>query len=219
MAPLNTKERLLLVFLFLLIIGTLILDVSFALRSRLLIFLSSVWVGFFATMLVFDFVQHYFRTPYDHYEVFVPTPKELVFEKLRLADVKENDTVYDLGSGDGRVLIIAARDFGAKSVGIEIRKDLAGESKERIREAGLSHKAKVIRSNFMKTGISDADVIVLYLSSGTLHELFPKLQRELKKGTRIITHDFSIPEWTPTREVDWQGADGKGAKIYVYIQD
>ena len=128
---------------------------------------------------------------------FVPSPEVVIRRMLQLADVRENEVVYDLGCGDGRVLIIAAKEFGARAVGIEIRRDLYEQCLKRIRDLGLEDRVKVYHGNFFEYDLSDADVVTLYLLTSVNERLRPKLERELRPGTRVVSHDFEVPGWRP----------------------
>lgn len=124
--------------------------------------------------------------------IFIPLPKNTIRKMLKVARVSSKDVVYDLGCGDGRVLIIAAKEFGAKAVGIEKSWILAKISEWRIKREKLEGKAKVINKNFFKVNLSDATVIFAYLSKKINKKLEPKLKEELKKGTRVLSasHEF-----------------------------
>ena len=120
---------------------------------------------------------------------------------LGLASVKAGETVFDLGSGDGRILIAAARDFHAKAVGIERRKRLVKECRERVKEMGLSGQVTVSCASFKNVSLREADVLAVYLSSYILNQLVPKFSRELRQGTRIVNFDYEIP-WLDSRARD-----------------
>jgi protein-L-isoaspartate O-methyltransferase len=120
--------------------------------------------------------------------VFVPTPRDVVEQMLQLANVTPEDTVVDLGSGDGRIIIAAARKFGAKSIGYEIDSELADLAERAIREAGLEGKTSVIRKDLFEADLSDVDVIVLYVHPRMMRRLMPKI-RELPDGVRIVSHE------------------------------
>ena len=140
----------------------------------------------------------------------LPTPKSKVRKMLEFANVKEGDVVYDLGSGDGRILIMAAKEFGATSVGIETDPIRQRWSKLMIRRHGLGDKVKVLRGNFFNFDIGDASVITLYLGVGANNKLREKLAKELKPGTRIVSHHFLLKEW------DIVDHDEK-ADLYLYV--
>ncbi|MDW8049759.1 MAG: methyltransferase domain-containing protein [Nitrososphaerota archaeon] len=128
---------------------------------------------------------------------FVSTPEHVARRMLELAKVGPNDVVYDLGAGDGRILIMAAKEFGAKAVGVEIRKDLCEQILRRVKSDGLEEKVKVINSDFFKVDVSEASVVTLYLLTSVNEKLKPKLEKELRVGARVVSHDFEVPGWKP----------------------
>lgn len=125
----------------------------------------------------------------------VPMPTALAREGLRLARLQPGETVYDLGSGDGRVLRVAAAEFGAQAVGVEIEPLRASLSRLNLRLAGLGGRTRVIRANFNDVDLSGADVVVLYLLPKAAAGLAPKLRRELRPGARIVTLTYHLPDW------------------------
>ena len=127
---------------------------------------------------------------------FVPTPLVVVDEMLRVAEVGPQDVVYDLGSGDGRIVITAARKFGARGVGIELNADLVAQSEEAARHAGVESRVKFLQQDLFKTDLSEASVITMYLLPNVNRRLRPQLL-SLKPGTRIVAHDFDLGEWKP----------------------
>jgi len=130
---------------------------------------------------------------------YVQTPTDVVTEMLRLATVGPNDVVYDLGSGDGRLVIAAARDFGARGVGIEIDPSLIALSTESARRAGVADRVTFRTDDFFETNLSDATVVTLYLSRSINQRLRPKLLRELRPGARIVSHNFDMgDDWMPS---------------------
>ncbi|MEM4699600.1 MAG: class I SAM-dependent methyltransferase [Candidatus Nezhaarchaeales archaeon] len=146
---------------------------------------------------------------------FVATPEHVVRRMLEMANVNQNDVVYDLGAGDGRILFMAAREFGARAVGIELRKDLFDQIEKKIREYGLSGRVRVIYGSFYDVDISEASVVTLYLLTSVNEKLRPKFERELKPGTRIVSHDFEVPGWRPVR-VEEVYDSWTTHKIYMY---
>jgi cyclopropane fatty-acyl-phospholipid synthase-like methyltransferase len=143
---------------------------------------------------------------------FVQTPLEVAKKMLDLSHVKQGEVLYDLGCGDGRLIILAAKDLGAKSTGIELREDLVERARTEIKRLNLEDKVRVIQGNFFDVNISDADVITLYLTSSANERLRPKLEAELKPGTRIVSHDFKVPGWKPSGAYD----ELLGHTIYTY---
>lgn len=129
--------------------------------------------------------------------VFVTTPHRTVKEMLKLAGVSRDDIVYDLGSGDGRVVIAAAKDFGARAVGIDIDPKLIDESRDNARNSGVAHRVRFEQNDVMKADISQATVVTLYMLPAMNTQLLPKLHKELQPGTRVVSHRFLIGDWKP----------------------
>ena len=134
--------------------------------------------------------------------VYVPTPQVVVDAMLEAAEVKAGDVVYDLGSGDGRIVIAAARKYGARGVGIEIDPALVKTAADNAAAAGVSDRVRFVTQNLFTADISDATVVTLYLLQSINERLRPKLVRELKPGTRIVSHVFNMgPEWPPQKRL------------------
>ena len=151
-------------------------------------------------------------------EPYIPTPEDIIPRMLELASVKADELVYDLGSGDGRLVIAAARDFGARVVGVELRARLVKECRRRVREMGLSERVTIRCSNFKRVSLRKADVLALYLSSYTLNIMTPKFTRELRRGVRVVNFDYPILDWTPARQVEVTPAGWKETHpIYLYV--
>jgi SAM-dependent methyltransferase len=129
--------------------------------------------------------------------VFVATPPKVVREMLKLAGVTSDDVVYDLGCGDGRIVIAAAKDFGATGVGIDIDPKLVAESKENARKAHVSERVTFVEGDVFKADIRRATAITLYMLSSVNKQLLPKFFRELRPGTRVVSHRFEIGAWKP----------------------
>lgn len=126
---------------------------------------------------------------------FVASPIPVVKRMLTLAELKPNEILYDLGAGDGRTLIIAAQEFGARAVGIELREDLVKQAVQKVRELGLQDRVKIIQGNLFDVNINEADVVYLYLTTSANEKVRPKLEAELKKGARVVSHDYEITKW------------------------
>lgn len=137
--------------------------------------------------------------------IFVPTPQAVVNAMLKLADVGPADVVYDLGCGDGRIVVAAARR-GARSVGIDIDPERVREARENIRKSGVGQRAKVIQGDLFETDISEATVVTLYLLSSLNQKLQPRLLAELRPGTRIVSHGFDMGSWEPEKTLDVGGS-------------
>jgi len=147
--------------------------------------------------------------------IFVPTPPETVEEMLRLAELKEGDVLYDLGSGDGRIPIRAAEKYGVRAVGIEIDPKLVAESERAARAAGVADRVRFRRENLFRADFREATVVTLYLSETINVALRPRLLRELKPGTKIISHDFRMGDWEPEQwvKVPWRNLH---RNVYVW---
>jgi cyclopropane fatty-acyl-phospholipid synthase-like methyltransferase len=124
--------------------------------------------------------------------IFVPTPQEVVDAMLKLAKVTKNDVIYDLGSGDGRIPITAAKTYGARGVGIDIDPQRIKEATENLKNAGVGDRVKFLNQDLFTTDISEATVVTLYLLPSLNVKLIPKLNKELKPGTRIVSHAFDM---------------------------
>ncbi|WP_228546744.1 class I SAM-dependent methyltransferase [Hyperthermus butylicus] len=146
----------------------------------------------------------------------VPTRRQLIDYVMRIARVGEGDIFYDLGCGDGRVAIEAARR-GAKAVCVELRKDLIEAAMENARKAGVYDRVKFVNDDFFKVPIGDATVVYMYLLTRVNAALKPKLEKELKVGTRIVTLDFAIPGWKPVH-VERYYIAGLVRTLYLYIR-
>ena len=152
------------------------------------------------------------RVPY------VPTPQDVVEKMLDLAKVSSDDVVYDLGSGDGRIVITAAQKYGAHSVGVEINADLFRQSRDHIRELGLDDRARVMCEDMFDVSLKRATVVTMYLLTSSNEKLRPKLERELHSGTRVVCHDFHIPGWDPEQVVEVNSKNNIPHKIYLYVR-
>jgi len=138
--------------------------------------------------------------------VYVPTPQEVVDAMLELAQVKSTDVIYDLGSGDGRIPITAAQKYGARGVGIDINPERTKEANDNLKKANVGDKVKFLTADLFETNISEATVITLYLLPTLNEKLRPKLFRELKPGTRVVSHAFSMGDaWPPEKTLDVNG--------------
>jgi len=130
---------------------------------------------------------------------FVATPLPVVKQMLTLAELKPGEIIYDLGCGDGRVVIMAAQDFGARGIGVEMREDLAKQALGKISELGLEGRVKIVHGDMFKIDLSQANVVTLYLTTSANDKVKPKLEAELKLGTRVVSHDYEILGWRPVK--------------------
>jgi SAM-dependent methyltransferase len=161
---------------------------------------SYLWLWPIRTLLMFA-ALHAHAATLDVPTPYIPSTRGNADEMLRLAGVTPNDVVYDLGSGDGRIVIAAARDYGARGVGIDIDPALVRESTENARRAGVAERTVFRASDIFAVNLSEATVVTMYLLSGLVAKLEPKLLAELKPGTRIVAHDYGFPTWQPDRKV------------------
>ncbi|AEI62123.1 SAM-dependent methyltransferase [Corallococcus macrosporus] len=144
---------------------------------------------------------------------FVPTPEGAVEGMLALAGVKPGDTVYDLGSGDGRIVISAVQKHGAKrAVGVDINPERISEANQNASQAGVKNKVEFRQGDLFDADIGDASVVTLYLLPSVNERLKPKLLAELKPGTRIVSHSFDMGDWAPTKTVE-----SEGRTLYLWV--
>ncbi len=149
---------------------------------------------------------------------YVPTPMMVAERMLELAKVNRNDVVYDLGSGDGRIVILAAQKFGAHAVGVELDGNRYEESSARIRELGLASRAKILHEDMFKADIHNATVVTLYLLTSVNEEIRPMLEKQLRPGTRVVSHDFQMNGWKAEKSEEITAQDGSMHRIYLYVR-
>ena len=148
---------------------------------------------------------------------YVPTPSEVVKKMLDMAKVGPNDVVYDLGSGDGRIVIMAAEKYGAKAVGVELDEGRFKQSSARLLELGLEKRAKIVRGNLFETDVRPASVVTLYLLPDVNQRLRPRLEEELRPGTRVVSHNYSMDTWKAEQEETVTSADGGSHTVFLYV--
>jgi hypothetical protein len=154
---------------------------------------------------------------------YVPSPQSVVSDMLRYADVSATDFLIDLGSGDGRIVLTAAKVFGARGFGVEIKEDLVKRANEAAQQEGLAERVKFMKADLFKTDISQATVITMYLLPDTVNLLKDKFMAELKPGTRIVSHDYPLTGWIPEKYVQMDLEDKVQISgvtttlIYLYI--
>ena len=163
----------------------------------------------FAVLLAFVVTAPYFAqqaAPARQPDViYVPTPSDVVNAMLRLANVSSTDVVYDLGSGDGRIVIAAAKMYGAHGVGIDIDPERTREATANARASGVSDKVMFRTEDVLTADISPATVVMIYLSPSFNSRLAPKLMKDLKPGTRIVSHAFDLGSWKPQQRLTVSG--------------
>lgn len=130
---------------------------------------------------------------------FVASPLQVVRHMLKAVDLKPGEAFYDLGSGDGRTVIMAVQEFGARAVGVEMREDLTKKALATIQELGIQDRVTIVQSDLFKVNITHADVVFLYLTTSANDKIRPKLEKELKSGARVVSHDYEILRWKPAK--------------------
>lgn len=148
---------------------------------------------------------------------YYPTPETIVEKMLTLGGLKAGEKMFDLGSGDGRIVVMAAQKFHADAVGIELDKDLFRQSTEKIRKLGLEKTARIINGDILKQDYSSADLITVYLLPLSNDKVTPILEKQLKKGARVVAHDFEFKSWKPEKveNIDDDG-EGRSHTLYLY---
>lgn len=141
---------------------------------------------------------------------YVPTPENVVEAMLKLGEVKKGDILYDLGSGDGRIVIAAAKQFGVKGTGIDINPERIQEANANAKQANVTDKVRFLNQDLFEANIKDATVVTLYLLPSINLKLRPKLWKDLKPGTRIVSHSFDMGDWAPEKKLE---VDGR----YLYL--
>jgi hypothetical protein len=145
---------------------------------------------------------------------YVPTHQDIVNEMLSMARVGPNDVLYDLGSGDGRIVIAAAKQFGTRGVGYDIDPERVREANENARKAGVSDKVRFVEGDIFGADIKDATVVTLYLLPDVNLRLRPKLLSDLKPGTRVVSHNYDMGDWVPEKS---KRMDVNGTDHFVYF--
>jgi predicted RNA methylase len=130
---------------------------------------------------------------------FVPSPLPVVQHMLKLADLKAGEVLFDLGAGDGRTVIMAAKSFGARAVGVELREDLAKKALSTIHDNGLADRVTIVNGDMFSVNLTSADVVFLYLTTSANEKIRPKMETELRKGVRVVSHDYEIVGWRPLK--------------------
>ena len=137
--------------------------------------------------------------------IFVPTPQEVVDAMLKMADVHKGDVVYDLGCGDGRIVVTAAKQYGVRAVGIDINPVRIGEAKENVKQGGVTELVTLRNEDLFEADIKEASVVTLYLLTSLNVKLKPKLWHDLKPGTRVVSQTFDMGDWAPEKEENVAG--------------
>ena len=171
---------------------------------------------FLAAGAAFSFAQAPPKEKTEKLAPYYPTPQMVVEKMLQLTSLKAGERMYDLGSGDGRIVVMAAQKFQADAYGVEFDADLVFQSNEKIKKLGLKN-AHIIHGDILKQDFSSASVITVYLLPISNDKVRVLLDRQLKKGTRIVAHDFEIPDWTPVKVVDIDDdGEGRSHRLFLY---
>jgi SAM-dependent methyltransferase len=147
---------------------------------------------------------------------FDPTPYEVVDRMLALADVKSGDVIYDLGAGDGRILIAAAKKYGIRGIGFEIDPGLAKLARENARRADVAELVEIREQDFLSADLSEASVVTLYLSYDANLAVRPQLLRQLKAGTRVVSYTFDMGDWQPKVAEVYRDSEGNSHQLYLW---
>jgi protein-L-isoaspartate O-methyltransferase len=150
---------------------------------------------------------------------YVATPEDVVARMLTLAKVGPRDVVYDLGCGDGRIVIAAAQKFGARGVGVDIDANLINQAEANAKAAGVERRVRFLVQDAMTVDVSDATVVTLYLLSASNVKLRPILTRQLRRGARIVSHSFAMGEWEPDVVDTFRDANGTSRTLYLWTTD
>jgi predicted RNA methylase len=150
---------------------------------------------------------------------FVPSPPQVVRQMLLLADVRPGEVVFDLGAGDGRTVIMAVKDFSARAVGVELRDDLVKKALSTVYEQNLQDRITMVNGDMLGVDLSSADIVFLYLTTSANEKIRPKLDAELKRGVRIVSHDYEVVGWKPVKVVNYcenQSLGFPSHTLYLY---
>jgi SAM-dependent methyltransferase len=148
---------------------------------------------------------------------YYPTPETIVEKMLRFGGLKAGEKMFDLGSGDGRIVIMAARKFGADATGVEFDKGIWKQSSDRVKSLGLEKRARIILGDIMNQDYSSAELLTVYLLPDSNEKVRPLLEKQLRKGARIVAHDFEFSGWTPERtETIEDDGEGRSHTLFLY---
>jgi protein-L-isoaspartate O-methyltransferase len=148
---------------------------------------------------------------------YYPTPETIVEKMLQLGGLKAGEKMFDLGSGDGRIVIMAAQKFHAEAVGVELDRDLCRQSLARIQKLGLDKAVRIVNGDLLKQNYSSADLVTVYLLPESIdNKVLPLLEKQLKKGARVVAHDFEFKAWKPEK-VENIADDGEGRSHTLYL--
>jgi 16S rRNA A1518/A1519 N6-dimethyltransferase RsmA/KsgA/DIM1 with predicted DNA glycosylase/AP lyase activity len=159
------------------------------------------------------------QNPPEKLAPYYPTPQTIVEQMLKLGGLQPGEKIFDLGSGDGRIVIMAAQKFKADATGVELDEELCKQSEAKIRKLNLESKAKIIHGDILKQDYGSADLLTVYLLPVSNDRVRPILDKQLKKGTRIVAHDFEFGDWKPAKVVDIDNdGEGRSHRLYLYVR-
>ena len=148
---------------------------------------------------------------------YFPTPQTIVDKMLQLGELKAGEKMYDLGSGDGRIVIMAARKYHADATGVELDDTLYKQSAQRIKTLGLESRARIVHGDLLQQDYSSYDLLTIYLLPVAIQKITPIFEKQLKKGARIVAHDFEFPQWTAAKVIDIDDdGEGRSHRLYLY---
>ncbi len=150
---------------------------------------------------------------------YYPTPETIVERMLEMGQLKAGEKMFDLGSGDGRIVIMAARKYHADATGVELDSDLVVQSAAKLRQLGLQKEARIVHGDILKQNYASANLVTVYLLPESNIKVQPMLEAQLKKGTRIVAHDFGIGSWVPVKtETIADDGEGRSHTLYLYVR-
>ena len=148
---------------------------------------------------------------------YFPTPETIVDKMLELGGLKPGEKMFDLGSGDGRIVIMAARKYKADATGVELDESLYKQSSDRIKTLGLAPMARIIHGDLLQQDYSSSDLLTIYLLPVAIDKVTPIFEKQLKKGARVVAHDFEFSKWTPARTLDIDDdGEGRSHRLFLY---
>ncbi|MGD0803420.1 MAG: methyltransferase domain-containing protein [Candidatus Bathyarchaeia archaeon] len=163
-----------------------------------------------------DFYPQDLTTTFQSIAPFVPSPMDVVRKMLELAELKPGEVLFDLGCGDGRIVLVAGKDFGSRAVGVDLNAMLINQARNEAEKLGLGKVVRFIDGDMFDVDLSSADVVTMYLLTSANEKVRPKLESELRIGARVVTHDFPIINWRCRSRLNFEGESGKHV-LYLYV--
>lgn len=147
---------------------------------------------------------------------YVTSPQTAVDKMLQMANLKSGETLYDLGCGDGRIVITAAKKYEIHAIGVEISEHLVKSATQAVKQAKLEDRVKIIHGDILQTDLHDANVVTIYLMTAANENVRPNLERYLRNNARVVSYDYPIPGWREVEKADTEGRNGAVHEIYLY---